>query len=328
MKRRAFITLFGGAAAVVWPFATRAEGDRQRLIGVLSAQAEGDPDMAARLAGFRQVLSGLGWSEDRSRIEPRFAASSVEQFSALAKELIALKPDIVLAHTTPVAAALQRETSITPIVFISVSDPIGSGFVASLGRPGGNLTGVLQYEGSITGKWLGMLKEIAPGLKRATLLANPKTTAYEYFRRSAEAVAPSLGLDLVTNPVANPAEIERAIDLAAKTSNSGLVLPPDSTTVLHRELIVTLVNRYRLPAIYALRVFVTAGGLISYDTNQVEAARLAATYVDRILRGAKPGELPVQAPTKYQTVLNLKTATTLGLSVPSTILVAADEVIE
>ena len=328
MRRREFTLLLGGVAAG-WQSVARAQKDRAQVVGVLAAQAEGDPDMAARLAGFRQVLNGLGWSEDRNlRIEPRFAASRVDQFSALAKELVALKPDVILAHTTPVTAALQRESRTIPIVFISVSDPIGSGFVTSLGRPGGNLTGVLQYESSITGKWLSMLKEIAPGVTHAALLANPKTTAYDYFRRSAEAVAPSLGIDLAASPVENAAEIERAIDSLARAPNGGLVLPPDSTTVLHRNLIVTLVNRHRLPAIYALRVYVAAGGLISYDTNQVEAARLAATYVDRMLRGAKPAELPVQAPTKYQTVLNLKTAKAVGLTVPSTILVAADEVIE
>jgi putative tryptophan/tyrosine transport system substrate-binding protein len=328
LKRREFITLLGGAAA--WPIATRAQsGERMRRIAVLSAQAGDDPDMRARLAGFRQGLEKLGWLEDRNvRIDIRFAAGRTDQFQALSKELVASKPDVILAHTTPVAAALQRESRAIPIVFISVSDPIGSGFVASLGQPGGNLTGVLQYESSITGKWLAMLKEIAPGLTRAALLANPKTTSFDYFRRSAEVLAPSLGIELVPSPVENARDIERAIESIARALNGGLILPPDSTTILHRDLIISLTNQHRLPAVYTLRTFVTAGGLMSYDTDQVEVARLAATYVDRILRGAEPASLPVQVPTKYETVLNLKTAKALGLSVPAGLLVAADEVIE
>jgi putative ABC transport system substrate-binding protein len=328
MRRRAFITLLGGAAA--WPLAARAQQrERMRRIGVLAAAAEDEPEMKARLAVFRQGLEKLGWSEDRNvRVDTRFAAGRADQFQVLSKELVALKPDAILAHTTPVAAALQRESRAIPIVFISVSDPIGSGFVASLARPGGNPTGVLQYEASITGKWLAMLKEIAPGLARAALLANPKTTAYDYFRRSAEALAPSLAIELVPSPVENATDIERAIESLVRASNGGLILPPDSTTLLHRDLIISLANRHRLPAVYSLRAYVAAGGLMSYDTNQVEAARLAATYVDRILRGAKPADLPVQAPTKYETVLNLKTAKALGLTVPDKLLVAADEVIE
>ena len=328
LRRREFITLLGGGAA--WPLAARAQQpERMRRIGVLVAQAEGDPDMKARLAGFREVLKRLGWSEARNiRIDTRFAAGRADQFQLLSKELVALQPDVILAHTTPVAATLQRESRVIPIVFISVSDPIGAGFVASLARPSGNLTGVLQYEASITGKWLAMLKEIAPGLTRSALLASPKTTAFDYFRRSAEALAPSLAIELVPSPVDNATEIERAIDFLARTPNGSLILPPDSTTVVHRDLVISLANRYRLPAVYGLRVYVTAGGLMSYDTNQVEAARLAATYVDRILRGAKAADLPVQAPTKYETVLNLKTAKALGLTVPPGLLLAADEVIE
>jgi putative tryptophan/tyrosine transport system substrate-binding protein len=287
-SRRAFITLLGGAAA--WPLAARAQqAGGTRRVGVLAAQAEDDPDMKARLAGFRQGLEKLGWLERRNvSIDTRFAAGRAGRFQVLSKELVALQPDVILAHTTPVAAALQRESRTIPIVFVSVSDPIGSGFVASLARPGGNLTGVLQYEASITGKWLGMLKEIAPGLARAALLANPKTTAYDYFRRSAEALAPSLAIELVPSPVENATDIERAIESFARAPNGGLVLPPDSTTLLHRDLIISLANRNRLPTVYALRAYVTAGGLMSYDTDQVDVLRKAAIYVDRILRGAKP----------------------------------------
>ena len=331
MRRRDFITLVEGSAAA-WPLAARAQqSERMRRIGILAALAKDDPDMKARLAGFRQGLKKLGWSEDRNvSIDTRFAAGRPDQFQVLSKELVALQPDVILGHTTPVVAALQRESRAIPIVFVfvSVSDPIGSGFVASLARPGGNLTGVLQYEASITGKWLAMLKEIAPGLARAALVANPKTTVYDYFRRSAEALAPSLAIELVPSPVENATDIERAIESLARASNGGLILPPDSTTLLHRDLIISLANRHRLPAVYSLRSYVAAGGLMSYDTDQVDVLRKAAIYVDRILRGAKPADLPVQAPTKYETVLNLKTAKALGFTVPPGLLVAADEVIE
>ena len=215
-----------------------------------------------------------------------------------------------------------------PIVFVTVSDPIGSGFVASLARPGGNLTGLLLFEASIAGKWLAMLKEMAPRLARAALLANPKTTAYDYFLHAAKTLAPSLGIELVPSRVGNAADIERAIESLARLPHSGLVLPPDSTTTSHRNLIIALAARHRLPAVYGSRVFVADGGLISYDTDRVNMYRRAASYVDRILRGAKPADLPVQAPTKYETVINLKTAKTLGLTVPTALLVAADEVIE
>jgi putative tryptophan/tyrosine transport system substrate-binding protein len=315
--RRDFIVFLGGAAAA-WPLAARAQQpDRMRRIGVVVSSAEDDLDMQARVAGFRQGLESLGWSEDRNaRIDARFAAGKADQFQVLAKELIALQPDVIFAHSTPIVAALQRESRTIPIVFVSVSDPIGSGFVASLARPGGNLTGLLQYEQGITGKWLAMLKEIAPRLARAALVANPKTTAYDYFLRAAQAAAPSLTIELVSTPVETAADIEHAIESAARTPNGGLLLPPDTTTTVHRDLIIALAARHRLPAVYPFRVFVEAGGLMSYGTEQVALFRQAALYVDRILRGAKPADLPVQAPTKFETVVNLKTA------------IAADEVIE
>jgi putative ABC transport system substrate-binding protein len=328
VRRRAFIALLGGAAA--WPLAARAQQpDRMRRIGVVVSSAEDDLDMQARVAGFRQGLESLGWSEDRNaRIDARFAAGKADQFQVLAKELIALQPDVIFAHSTPIVAALQRESRTIPIVFVSVSDPIGSGFVASLARPGGNLTGLLQYEQGITGKWLAMLKEIAPRLERAALVANPKTTAYDYFLRAAQAAAPSLTIELVSTPVETAADIEHAIESAARTPNGGLLLPPDTTTTVHRDLIIALAARHCLPAVYPFRVFVEAGGLMSYGTEQVAMFRQAALYVDRILRGAKPADLPVQAPTKFETVVNLKTAKALGLTVPPGLLVAADEVIE
>ena len=299
-----------------------------RRIGVLIGLAEDDPETKTRLTAFRQGLERLGWSEGRNvRIDSRFAPAGTGQEQALAKELVATQPDVILAHTTQVAAALQRESRAIPIVFVNVSDPIGAGFIASLARPGGNLTGVLHYEASIAGKWLAMLKEIAPRLTRAALVMNP-VGSYDYFLRSTEALAPSLAIELVPSPVENAADIERAIESFARVPDGGLVLPPDATTTVHRDLIIALAARHRLPAVYPLRVFVAAGGLMSYGTDQVDMFRQAASYVDRILRGDKPADLPVQAPTKYETVVNLKTAKALGLTVPPGLLVAADEVIE
>jgi ABC-type uncharacterized transport system substrate-binding protein len=223
---------------------------------------------------------------------------------------------------------LRDKTRSIPIVFVNVSDPIGAGLVISLARPGGNVTGMLQYEAGIFGKWLGMLKEIAPNISRVALLANPKLPGYDYLVRSTQAAAPALAIEIEPIPVANASDIERSIESFAQMPNRGLVLPPESTTILHRELVIALTARHRLPAVYSARFWVTAGGLMSYGTDQDDNFRLAASYVDRILRGDKPAELPVQAPTKYETILNLKTAKTLGLSVPASLLVRADEVIE
>ncbi len=235
---------------------------------------------------------------------------------------------MILATGTSNVAAFQRESRSIPIVFVAVSDPIGSGFVASLARPGGNITGLQQYEASITGKWLALLKEIAPRVVRAALIANPKVTAYDYFLRATAAMASSLAIELVPSPVENAAEIERAIESFALVPDGGLVLPPDTTTIAHRDLIVALAARHRLPAVYSVRAFVAAGGLMSYSTDRVDMYRQAASYVDRILRGAAPADLPVQAPTKFETTINLKTAKALGLTVPPGLLVASDEVIE
>jgi putative tryptophan/tyrosine transport system substrate-binding protein len=252
----------------------------------------------------------------------------LDQARTVAKELIALQPDVILGQSPPLVAALQRETHAIPIVFVSVSDPIGKGFIASLARPGGNITGLEVYEESITSKWLVMLKEIAPHLMRAALLANPKTASLDYFLRVAQATAPSLAIEIVPSPIETAADIERTIESFARVPNGGLVMPPDGTTMVNRDLIITLAARHRLPAVYALRAFVAAGGLMSYGTDYVDMHRQAASYVDRILRGAKPADLPVQTPTKYETILNLKTAKALGFNVPSVLLVRADEVIE
>jgi putative ABC transport system substrate-binding protein len=328
MQRREFITLLGGAAAA-WPLTARAQQpDRMRRIGVLIPYAADDPEMKARLAAFRQVLERLGWSEGRNvRIDYGFAPAGPEQAQRLAKELVTSRPDVIVAHGPAIVAAFQRNSRVIPIVFVAVSDPIGSGFIASLARPGGNVTGLLLYEASISGKWIAMLKEIAPQIVRVALLANPKTMPYDYFLNAAEALAPSLAVELMPTQVETAADID-AIESFVRVPNGGLVLPPDTTTTLHRDLIVALAARHRLPAVYTARFYVAAGGLMSYGIDFIDIYRQVATYVDRILRGAKPADLPVQAPTKYELTVNLKTAKALGLTVPPGLLVAADEVIE
>jgi putative ABC transport system substrate-binding protein len=328
MRRREFITLLGGALAAA-PRATFAQTDRVRRIGVLMGLAADDTETRARVAKLQQELEKLGWSEGRNvRIDVRFGASSAERFRLLAKELVASQPDVIVAHSSPVATALQRETRAIPIVFVNVSDPIGEGFISGLARPGGNFTGVLHYEPGIVGKWLAMLKEIAPSLARVALVTNPKTTAYNYFLRAAQAAAPAVAIELVPTHVTNAADIERAVESFALTPNSGLMVPPDITIIAQRAVVIAQAERHRLPVVYPFRLYVVAGGLMSYGTHQVEMFGQTASYVDRILRGANPGELPVQAPVKYETVVNLKSAKAIGLDVPPTLLVRADEVIE
>ena len=329
MRRREFITLVGAAAAAR-PFpASAQQADRVRRVGVLTSFAENDPVNQARVAAFQQTIERLGWSEGRNiRTEYRFAAGQYDQFQRLAKDMVALQPDVILAQTTPIATALQRETRTIPIVFVYVSDPVGAGLITSLARPGGNFTGMLLYEQGIAGKWLEMLKEIAPRLARAAILGNPKSGPYSYFLRYLQAAAPGLAIELVPSPVASAADIERTVESFAREPNGGLLLPPDQTTISQRDLIVALAARHRLPAVYAIRTFVASGGLIYYGVDEIDAIRQASIYVDRILRGAKPADLPVQAPVKYETVLNLRTAKALGLDVPPTLLVRADEVIE
>ena len=329
MRRREFITLLGGASA--WPPAARAQQQaRLRQIGVLLVLAADDARTKEPLAGLRDGLARLGWVEGGTiHCDYRFAGGRLDQFSVLAKELIALHPEVIFAQSTPVIAALQRETRTIPIVFVEVSDPIGSGFIASLARPGGNLTGIIQYEPGIAGKWLVMLKEIAPNLARVALLANPKGTAYEYFLRNATAAASSLGIEIISSPVDNVADIERSIGSIAQRENGGLLCPPETFITAHRDLVIALAAKYRLPAVYPWRQFVTEdGGLMSYGIDLVDVYRQSASYIDQILRGANPADLPVQSPTKYQTALNLKTAKALGFSVPASLLVRADEVIE
>jgi len=328
MRRRAFITLLGGAAAA-WPLAARAQQpDRTRRVGALITVPEDDPDAKLRIVAFREALEKLGWSEGRNvHLDVRFTSSADAQ-QALVKELLALAPDVVVAQGTSATAAFQRESRDIPIVFVSVSDPVGAGFIASLARPGGNLTGLTLYEASIAGKWLAMLKEIAPSVTRVAFIINPKTSSFAHFAREAETMAQSLAIELTVHTIENASDISRVIESFASLPNGGLVLPPDASTITHRDLVVALAVRYRLPAVYAWRQFVAAGGLMSYGIDLVEQVGQTASYVDRILRGAQPADLPVQAPTKYQTVLNLKTAKAMGLTVPPGLLVAADEVIE
>jgi putative tryptophan/tyrosine transport system substrate-binding protein len=324
MRRRDVIALFGAVAAR--PFAVHAQ-QAMRRIGVLVAYAEGDPEMQARLAAFRQGLEQLGWSEGRNvSIDIRFAPAGAGQEQARAREVVAVNPDVILAHTPQVVAALQRESRTIPIVFVGVADPVGAGFAASLNRPGGNLTGFLGIEASIAGKWLTMLKAVAP-VARVALIANPKNI-FDYFVQAAQPVANSLGIELVPGAVTSAAEIERAIESFANTPNGGLMFPPDATTSVNRDLVIALAARHRLPAVYSFRLFVTAGGLMSYGVDFIHQNHDAASYVDRILRGEKPAVLPVQAPTKFEAAVNLKTAKTLGLTIPPDLLVAADQVIE
>jgi putative ABC transport system substrate-binding protein len=300
-----------------------------RRVGVLLGGTEADPDNQARLAALRRGLERLGWSEGGNvRIDRRFAAGSADQVQTLAKELVALQPDVMLTQSTGFVAALRRESSTIPTVFVNIGDPVGSGFVASLAQPGGNLTGFMSFEASIASKWLALLKEIAPRLARVAFVANPKTAPYDYFLRAAQAAAPSLAIELVSSPVENAADIERTIELFARVPNGGLFLPPDVTTTPHRELTIALAARHHLPAVYGSRAFVADGGLMFYGNNQIDTFRQAASYVVRILRGEKPADLPVQAPTKYETVINLKTAKAPGLTIPETLLATADEVIQ
>jgi putative ABC transport system substrate-binding protein len=246
----------------------------------------------------------------------------------LAKEMVASQPDVIVTHTTLLTAAVRRQTSAIPIVFVNVSDPLGAGFVASLARPGGNLTGVLLYEAGVVSKWLALLKEIAPRLARVAFIGNPKTSPFDYFLRAATAAAPSLAMEIVPSRIETATDVEDAIKSFAAEPNGGLLIPPDATMFTHRDLIIALAARYHLPAVYPFRFFVVAGGLMAYETPQVELFGQAADYVDRILRGANPSEMPVQTPTKFETIVNLKTAKALGLDVPPSLVVRADEVIE
>jgi putative ABC transport system substrate-binding protein len=331
MKRRDFIKSIA-CSTTAWPFTAGAQqSSRSRLIGVLINGLENDEEMQASLIALKQELKRLNWLDGgNARFDIRFTEGNqdLDRMRGLTKEMVANQSEVIFVHSTPLVAMAQKETRTIPIVFVMVSDPMGSGFVASLARPGGNLTGLLLYEESIVGKWLAMLKEIAPQIKRVAFIANPNATVYYYFLRTAQQVARSFAIELVPSPVDTATDIEKAVKSLADTPNGGLFFPPNVASLAHRDLIIGLAARYRLPAVYGFRYFPLEGGLMSYGVEQVDVFRQAASYVDRILRGAKPAELPVQAPTAYKTVVNLKTAKTLGLDVPPSLLVRADEVIE
>jgi putative ABC transport system substrate-binding protein len=330
VNRREFITLLGGAAAP-WPLAAGAQqAERMRVIGVLMAYAESDPEGQAWVAAFREALQKLGWAEDRNiRIDTRWATPDVEAMQRLAKELVALQPDLILSQSTPTTAALLQHTRTIPIIFANIADPVGSGFVESFSRPGGNATGFVLFEPTMAGKWLELLKEIAPRVKRVAFLFNPATATYfEFFTIPFKAAAESFGVEAIAAPVHDSSELEPAFAAQTREPNGSLIVLPDSFLNAHSVEITSLAARYRLPAVYPYRLYSKAGGLLSYGNDVFDNYRRAAGYVDRILKGEKPSELPVQAPVKFELVLNLKTAKALGLAVPPTLVARADEVIE
>ena len=329
MKRREFITLLGGAS-VAWPLAVRAQQrEKMRRIGVLMPFAEDNPVGQARLAAFRQGLLQLGWADGRNvRIDSRWGADNASLTRTYARELVALAPDVVMAVSSGAVAPLREVTRTVPIVFAVVADPVGAGYVENLAQPGGNVTGFLGYEYTLSGKWLELLKEIAPRVTRAAVLRDSAVAAGPAQFAVIQAVAPSLGVELRPADMRNAGEIERAITAFAGSSNGGLIVTGSPSATIHRNLIITLAARHQLPAVYYDRFYVTGGGLISYGADYLDGCRRAAGYVDRILKGEKPADLPVQAPTKYQMVLNLSTAKALGLTIPETLLATADEVIQ
>ena len=329
MKRREFITLLGGAAAA-WPVAVRAQQpERMRRIGVLLSFAADDPEALASVGAFLQGLQQLGWTDGRNvRIDIRWGAGNADDIRKYAAELAALAPDVILAAGSGAATPLLQATRSVPIVFAHVPDPVGAGLINSLARPGGNVTGFTSFEYGMGGKWLELLKQIAPGVKRAAVIRDPAITAGIGQWGAINAVASSVGLEVIPMNVRDADDIEHAVAAFSRGVNDGLIVTGSGLAVLHRDLIVTLAARHKLPTVYYDRYFVAAGGLISYGPDYLEIYRQAAGYVDRILRGERPADLPVQAPTKYELVINLKTARALGLDVPPTLLARADEVIE
>jgi putative ABC transport system substrate-binding protein len=333
MRRRAFITLLGGAAvapAVLWPLVARAQQpDRVRRIGILLPATADDAEFQTWVGAFLQGLGQTGWTIGRNvRIDTRWATANVAAIRRHAAELAALAPDVILAHASSTVGPLLQATRSVPVVFPAVADPVGAGFVDSQARPGGNATGFMAFEYSLGGKWLELLKEIAPEVTRVAVFRDASTPTGPALFGVIQAVAPSLRMEVNPVNLRDAGEIERAVETFARSGNGGLIVTASSSALLHRDLILTLVARHKLPAVYNNRFLVAAGGLISYGANYVEQYRQAAGYVDRILRGEKPADLPVQAPTRYETVVNLKTAKALGLTVPQTVLARADEVIE
>jgi putative ABC transport system substrate-binding protein len=329
MRRRDFITLVGGAAA--WPLAAHAQQPSLvRRIGMLvGGGGEDDPDMQARHGAFLQALAQLGWTDGRNvRIDTRWPAANADNLRKHAAELAALAPDVIVAGGTSTVGPLLQATRTVPIVFAGVADPVGAGLVNSLARPGGNVTGFMQFEYGLTAKWLELLKQIAPSVTRASVLRNPAVTSGIGQFAVIQYVASSVGVEVSPVDLRDPGEIELAVTALGRAGNGGLIVTASGLSSVHRELIIVLAARYKLPAVYPRRLFVADGGLISYGSDRVGQFRQAAVYVDRILKGEKPADLPVQAPTKYELVINMKTAKALGLGIPATVLARADEVIE
>jgi putative ABC transport system substrate-binding protein len=327
--RRQFFATFGSAAAA-WPLAARAQqSERVRRVGVLMSGGERDPETQLRLEGFREGLQKLGWAEGGNlRIDYRWGRGSIERTRSYAAELVALKPDVIFGAPTSAAVALYRETRTIPVVFAQVADPVGLGMVESLARPGGNITGFALYEYAIALKWLELLKQIAPHVTRVAILYDPEQPTSPGYIRTIEATAPSFGVQIVPHPVRDAEAIERAIETFVAEPNGGLILPPGALATRHRDLIISLAARHRLPSIFAFRFYVAGGGLASYGMDNLDLYRRAAGYVDRVLKGETPANLPVQFADKFELVINLKTARGLGLEVPVSLLARTDEVIE
>jgi putative ABC transport system substrate-binding protein len=327
MRRRTFIAALGGAAA--WPLGARAQQpDRMKRVGILFNLAADDPETMVRVPAFQQALAALGWIDGRNvRMDIRYSAGDADLLRNYVAELVALAPDVILAEGSPTVGPLLQVTRSVPIVFVNVVDPVGSGYVASLARPGGNATGFSQFEYRISGKWLELLKEIAPSISQAAVIRDPRIGSSIGQFAVIQTVAPSVGVELFPINAVSAPEIEQAITAFARSQNGGLIVTAGGTA-FHRDLIISLAERYRLPAVYPFRYYATAGGLISYGPNSVDPTLRAASYVDRILKGEKPADLPVQVPTKYELIINLKTAKAIGLTVPPNLLARADEVIE
>ncbi|HLZ06569.1 MAG TPA: ABC transporter substrate-binding protein [Bradyrhizobium sp.] len=330
MKRRNFIVLIG-SAAVAWPVAARAQQvERARRIGLLTGLAESEPSIARNIQEFRLALEKLGWIEGQNlQLTIRYAAGDIDQARVLARELVGQQPDLIVGHTTPVAAALQQATHTIPVILVSVTDPVANGFVTSLARPGGNITGFTNYEFGMGAKWLEILRQIAPGTRRVSLMLNPDTGSYYVnYLHSVESVAVASAVQATLTPVRDAREIEAVIVALGREAGGGLIVLPSAPITVHIPQIIELAARYRVPAVYPFRTYAAEGGLVSYGVDLDDLFRRAADYVDRVLKGNKPAELPVQAPTKFELVINLKAAKAQGLTVPPKLLALADDVIE
>ena len=329
MRRREFITLLGGAA-VAWPLAARAlPNDRVPYIGVLLSIADSDPDAPRRIQAFRQGLQELGWTDGRNvRVEYRFGAADASRIAMQVAELVALKPDVIVGNSAPVVAALRQATRTIPVVFVQIIDPVGSGLVESLARPGGNMTGFSDFEFGTSSKWLELLKEVTPSTTQAAVILAHGLASSTGLMRALEEVAASVNVQLTPVLARDAAEIEPGVEAFAHQSNGSLIVLPSPLTAVHRDLIITLAARHRLPAVYPFRYFALSGGLLSYGVDNADLYRRAASYVDRILKGTSPADLPVLQPIKFELIINLKTAKALGLEVPPSLLARADEVIE